>query len=251
MILQNLLREAENPVRRSAYTNADVVTCFGRKAENNLNRLVSAASMSAGAAIPDGYNPNYSWAPARSTQNISAYKGTSGSATATSDIAGGLNADGSASGVATVSGEGGLVVPMAGTSSGVATTSGDIVGVLTAAGTSDGVATTSGTLGALAGLEGTASGVATVTGSMRATADMSGSAYVNQSEASVTQIVSGVWDAQTTDYNDAGTMGAAVSSAGTAGDPWIAELPGTYTDQQAGSIIGRELLRLAQFLALR
>lgn len=40
-------------------------------------------------------------------------------------------------------------------------------------------------------------------------------------------------------------------AAGTAGDPWTTDLPGSYTGNQAGNIIGKKLLKLAEFLGLK
>ena len=45
--------------------------------------------------------------------------------------------------------------------------------------------------------------------------------YVNESTATVTQLVDGVWDALASDYNTALTMGQKLNAAGTAGDPWV------------------------------
>lgn len=49
-------------------------------------------------------------------------------------------------------------------------------------------------------------GNATITATMKGWANMSADIYVNQSEASVQQIVSGVWNAIAEDYNSSGTM---------------------------------------------
>lgn len=47
-----------------------------------------------------------------------------------------------------------------------------------------------------------------------------------------------VWDLTTTGHTTAGTFGAAMSAAGSAGDPWITPLPGSYLDGTAGYILG-------------
>lgn len=64
----------------------------------------------------------------------------------------------------------------------------------------------SGSLGALAGAVATLSGTGTLTGSVNAIAQVSADIYVNQSEASVQQIVDGVWNALAANYNTSGTM---------------------------------------------
>lgn len=43
-----------------------------------------------------------------------------------------------------------------------------------------------------------------------------------------------VWSALAANYNSGGTMGEKLNAAGTAGDPWTAELPGSYVEGTAG-----------------
>jgi hypothetical protein len=64
----------------------------------------------------------------------------------------------------------------------------------------------SGSLGALAGAVATLSGTATMNNDITALAHISADIYVNQSEASVQQIVDGVWNALAANYNTSGTM---------------------------------------------
>jgi len=50
-----------------------------------------------------------------------------------------------------------------------------------------------------------------------------------------------VWDLATTGHTTAGTFGAAVVAAGSAGDPWATSLPGAYSVGTAGYILGTNL----------
>jgi hypothetical protein len=52
------------------------------------------------------------------------------------------------------------------------------------------------------------------------------------------EIVAAVWDEPTAGNVTAGTFGAAVVAAGSAGDPWSTSLPGAYGAGTAGKIIG-------------
>ena len=47
-----------------------------------------------------------------------------------------------------------------------------------------------------------------------------------------------VWDEATAGHAGVGSTGAAIIAAGNAGDPWATELPGAYTGDQAGNIVG-------------
>ena len=67
---------------------------------------------------------------------------------------------------------------------------------------------------------------------------MSAAIYVNQSTATVRELVDGVWNALTADYTNPGSTGEALAAAGSAGDPWLTPLPGAYLPGTAGDIIG-------------
>lgn len=56
--------------------------------------------------------------------------------------------------------------------------------------------------------------------------------------ASVSAIGSGVWDVTIASHLNAGSTGAALNAAGSAGDPWITALPGAYGAGSAGFILG-------------
>jgi hypothetical protein len=73
--------------------------------------------------------------------------------------------------------------------------------------------------------------------------------YVNQSDATVEQLVAGVWGASAALYNVSGTMGQKLNSAGTAGDPWTADLS-LYASGTAGKKL-KDGLTLGQFIALK
>lgn len=57
------------------------------------------------------------------------------------------------------------------------------------------------------------------------------------SAPSAADIADAVWDEATAGHTGAGTTGAALIAAGSAGDPWTTELPGSYTGTQAGKVI--------------
>ena len=57
----------------------------------------------------------------------------------------------------------------------------------------------------------------------------------------LTEIVDGVWDEPIAGHLTAGTTGAALNGAGSAGDPWTTPLPGAYGAGTAGFIVGTNL----------
>lgn len=62
--------------------------------------------------------------------------------------------------------------------------------------------------------------------------------YVNQSEATVRQLVDGIWDEAASAHNATGTMGNKMNSAGSAGDPWAAD-PATFVTGTAGAKLNK------------
>jgi hypothetical protein len=61
---------------------------------------------------------------------------------------------------------------------------------------------------------------------------------------------SAVWSASATKYNDPGTMGKAMNSASSAGDPW-SSLLANYTDNATFGGFVKKLLTVAKFLGLK
>jgi hypothetical protein len=86
--------------------------------------------------------------------------------------------------------------------------------------------------GASIGMSLNVNSTATANGSISATITSEGEAVTP------TSVAAAVWNALTIAYNTAGTMGAAMSAAGSAGDPWITPLPGAYLSGTAGQILG-------------
>ena len=61
-------------------------------------------------------------------------------------------------------------------------------------------------------------------------------------EHSLGEIADAVWDEAIAGHAAAGSTGATLSSAGTAGDPWTTEIPGSYTAGQAGYVLGTTVI---------
>lgn len=59
--------------------------------------------------------------------------------------------------------------------------------------------------------------------------------------SAVNEIVDQVWDELLSGHVGAGSAGAALTAAGSAGDPWSTPLPGAYSSGTAGFIIGTNL----------
>ena len=64
---------------------------------------------------------------------------------------------------------------------------------------------------------------------------------VVSSVVTATQVENAVWNATLASHLTAGSTGAALNAAGTAGDPWSTALPGSYAVGTAGYIVGHNL----------
>ena len=69
-------------------------------------------------------------------------------------------------------------------------------------------------------------------------------------ELTAPAIAEAVWDVLQSDINNAGTAGAAILAAGSAGDPW-ASLLANYTDDATFGAYVKKLLKTGEFLALK
>jgi hypothetical protein len=127
----------------------------------------------------------------------------------------------------------GLVVEMSGSGDLTAIGGGLIEAIATMAGTG----ALTGAIGATAGLTVIMEGVGTLEASPSGTGEMVLTIYVNESQATVDQIVAAVWSALASEYNVSGTMGNKLNGAGSAGDPWTTDLTGYNTADTAGKIV--------------
>lgn len=212
------------------------------------NRVVSVTDRTSLPA--QGLRPPYSLVLAPKAGGMSMWNGGTGSATGTGVA--GLFGTSTIAGVGTISDAAmGLTVQMIAALSGSATVTAAIIGNLQAVATLAGTGSVSTVVGALAGLVATIASTGTVTDAdATALGEMTANIYVNQSEATVAQIVDAVWNALAAEYNLTGTMGEAMNGAGSAGNPWITDLSSYNTANTAGKIL-KDRLSKGQFIALK
>lgn len=82
-------------------------------------------------------------------------------------------------------------------------------------------------------------GSGTLNAGTGAIANMSIDMVVTGTGLTTSNVGDAVWAALQTNINNAGTAGAALLAAGSAGDPWSTTLPSSYTGTQAGAILDR------------
>jgi len=187
-------------------------------------------------ALPEGYlTPNAWLLPyelgSMSTSNFN------GSASFTGTGVAGLGGTLSMSGSAVMDATGGLLAGLTLTMSGAGSMTLSAGGLLEAFLSIAGTSTFAAAISADAGMILNMTGVGTMTLSPQATGEMVLEIYVNESQATIDQIVAAVWSALAAEFDVSGTMGEKLNGAGSAGDPWTADLSSYNTDDTAGKIL--------------
>lgn len=188
-------------------------------------------------SFPTGTQPPYSYVlgPKGSLLSSTTYVNGTGALTGGFTLGKTMTADlsGSASISADVSITASLIAEIAGTGGITASMAATLGLAAELAGSGD----LAGSLSMLIPMAAALSGSGSVASNLKGNLDIEAVIYVNQSEATVEQIVSGVWSALATDYNVSGTMGNKLNGAGSAGDPWTTDLSSYTTAGTAGKIL--------------
>lgn len=147
--------------------------------------------------------------------------------------------------VATMAGSGDLVgaiagaVEMVSTITGSNSIAGDIIGVWNMETSISGTSTLVSTVTAIADLISTLAGLGTISISDGAIPAYMEADITSLSTLSPESLAAAVWESIAAQFNTAGTMGAKMNSAASAGDPWSTALPGAYVDGEAGKILAQ------------
>lgn len=193
------------------------------------------------AAFSPGYNTHNWWIPCPKAGGLSSHRNATVVFDETAAIAGGLPGSGTTTITFSTTGTGGLIVSGSGSASITFSSTAALLSVASASGSATITFTPSANIGAEAGLSGASTITLSGTAASYAIGYLSGLS-TSETEFSAAALADAVWNALTADYNTAGTMGAAMSAAGGAGDPWTTNLPGSYIAGQAGYIIGNQVL---------
>ena len=203
------------------------------------------------ASLDTGTEPPYSWHLAEKGGEMSSTTMTNGTATLTASQQNGINIVSTIAGVGTIDTAGlSLVTSMISAIAGTGTLTGAMVGTVQLAATLAGTGDVVGSVSMLSGLIANLAGSGVISADLKGKLFMEAQIYVNQSEATVQQIVDAVWNALLVEYNLAGSTGEALSGAGSAGNPWITDLSAYNTANTAGKIL-KDRLSKGQFIALK
>ena len=184
------------------------------------NAFFSEASVSGvtvKSGIPNGYRHPSAWIQPQKAGSLGSYGLINGRGDLSGTIAGGKNGTALLTGSGALSAAGQLVVSAAATLSGSgAITLADLRAYLNAAASLAGAGSLSGTAGAVGHASATLAGVGSCTGVRYAVGHMSAE-ITPFTELSPQNLAAAVWNALTSQFSATGTMGEAMSTAGSGG----------------------------------
>lgn len=201
----------------------------------NFRTQSGAAEFLKTAAYPSGYNPPASYNAPMIAGEMAA--GLAGESAVTANLFPSRNMTADLTGAGTITAAAALVISMTAALAGAGDVSATITGRLNASAALTGSGAVTAAMLAKASMAAAVSGAGTVTATIGAKAALAADIVSTGEILTTANAAAAIWSALTSQYDTAGTFGAAMTAAGSAGDPWATELPGAYTDQQAGAII--------------
>lgn len=245
-LLNNNIRESYGTSRLVGATLLNNYNLYAQIHSNRLpggsrNIFASEAGISAKSSKPAGARHPVAWQMPQKSGGLASHNSTNITFTETANAVRGMPATGSTTITFTSTATGGLIVSAIGSSSITFSSTATLASVAVISGSGSITISGSALLGAQAGLTASTSITLTGTATSYAIGYLSGLS-TSETEFSAAALADAVWNALTADYQLSGSFGEAMAAAGSAGDPWTTNLPGTYVAGQAGYIVGNQVL---------
>ncbi len=188
--------------------------------------------------FPTGSNPPYAIVMGDKGGLLSSSNTISGVSSTSISMAMGLAAQSALSGSGDLTGGLSLVIQLACGILAEGDISASLVGKLEMASALAGQGDLEASLGLIAFVVSEITGSGSVEGTFYGTASLAAD-ISSSSTLSPENLAAAVWNSIAASFNTAGTMGAKMNSAASAGDPWGTALPGAYADGEAGKILSQ------------
>lgn len=188
--------------------------------------------------FPTGSNPPYAIVMGDKGGLLSSSNTISGSSSTSISMAMGLAAQSALSGSGDLTGGLSLVIQLACGILAEGDLSASLVGKLEMASALAGQGDLEASLGLIAFVVSEITGSGSVEGTFYGTASLAAD-ISSSSTLSPENLAAAVWNSIAASFNTAGTMGAKMNSAASAGDPWATALPGSYLSTEAGGILAQ------------
>lgn len=245
-LLNNNCRDSYGVARFVGATLLNNQNLYSQTHSNRLpggsrNIFASQAGISSKSSKPAGSRHPVAWQMPQKSGGLASHNSTSITFTETANAVRGMPATGSTTITFTSNATGGLIVSGIGSASITFSSTATLASVAVISGSGSITISGSALLGAQAGLTGSTTISLTGTATSYAIGYLSGLS-TSETEFSAAALADAVWNALTADYQLSGSFGEAMAAAGSAGDPWTTNLPGTYVAGQAGYIVGNQVL---------
>ena len=201
------------------------------------------------AGEPSGYLPPVGWVMPIKPGDLSSRFAIVSTVALAGSVNEGRQIDAAITSSTAIEGAVQLIVAIAAALTSTVANAGTMTGVATATAALTSATTVTGALAGLGNLVAALTTADAIAGTPSATGAMTAD-ITSFSELSPENLAIAVWNALIANFQAAGSTGAALSAAGSAGDPWITALPGAYAAGSAGEIIGTKLLELYQLAGL-
>lgn len=188
--------------------------------------------------FPTGSNPPYAIVMGDKGGLLSSSNTISGVSSTSISMAMGLAAQSALSGSGDLTGGLSLVIQLACGILAEGDISASLVGKLEMASALAGQGDLEASLGLIAFVVSEITGSGSVEGTFYGTASLAAD-ISSSSTLSPENLAAAVWNSIAASFNTAGTMGAKMNSAASAGDPWATALPGSYLSTEAGGILAQ------------
>lgn len=188
--------------------------------------------------FPTGSNPPYAIVIGDKGGLLSSSNTISGTSSTSFAMAMGLAAQSALSGSGDLTGGLSLVIQLACGILAEGDLSASLVGKLEMASALAGQGDLEASLGLIAFVVSEITGSGSVEGTFYGTASLAAD-ISSSSTLSPENLAAAVWNSIAASFNTAGTMGAKMNSAASAGDPWATALPGSYLSTEAGGILAQ------------
>lgn len=155
-----------------------------------------------------------------------------------SNITQGINIESDLDGSTTITANASLIIQMISAIATSTTMSGTLSGLIQLGALLSGDSLLIADMGAISFMTSTTGGNSLLTANLRGTLSLEAD-ITPFTTLSPENLAASVWNSVAASFNNGGTMGEIMNNMGAVSDPWSVNLPGSYTSDEAGAILGR------------
>lgn len=231
--------------------NGAIILANATRPSTMMNRFATTSDYSKASSVPSGYNSPVLIAPPMVGGELVSTQFISGSSSVSANLLKGINLEADLEGIGVVTDAAlTLITALSASLDGSGTLSANLTGSVSLAADLIGSGDLDAGLSLIANMAADLIGASSISAELKGIAHLAADIFVNQSEATVQQIVDAVWAAVTASNNTPGSMGEALGNAGGAANPWSELLADNELAGSFGEFI-QTLLTRNGYIALK